>query len=128
VGNCSSAVSRFDASELLGDEGVMVVPSLHGAPCSELFEGLRVAFCGVDWLMHLYFLHVLITASRAAARCIAFVRCSLISADSPATASSSSSLRLEGSQLEKTRLGKSLKRTRSIASVATLSMKVSKAI
>jgi hypothetical protein len=78
--------------------------------------------------MHLYCLHVLITASRAEARCMAFARCSLISADSPATASSSSSLSLEGSQLEKTRLGKSLKRIRSMASVATLSMKVSRAI
>jgi len=87
-----------------------------------------MTFCGVDWLVHLYCLHVLITASRAAARCIAFARCSLVSADSPATASSSSSLRLEGSQLEKTKLGKSLKRTRSMARVATLSMNVSKAI
>jgi hypothetical protein len=59
---------------------------------------------------------------------MAVARYSLISANSTATASSSSSLKLEGSQLEKTRLGKSLNRTRSMASVATLSTKVSKAI
>lgn len=37
-------------------------------------------------------------------------RCSLISADSPATTSSSPSLRLEASQLGNTKFGKSLKK------------------
>ena len=126
VGDCSFDVLRSDASDVLGGESVMVVCAVPGWSC--LSEELNATFCGVDWRVHLYCLHVLITATRAAARCMAFARCSLISADSPATASSSSSLRLEGSQLENTKLGKSIRRTRSTASVATLSTKVSKAI
>lgn len=126
AGNYSFDVLRSDASGVLGGESVMVDRAVPG--WSWLSEELDDTFCGVDWLVHLYCLHVLITATRAAARCMAFARCSLISADSPATASSSSSLRLEGSQLENTKLGKSIRRTRSTASVATLSTKVSKAI
>ena len=131
VGDCSFDVLRSDASGVLGGESVMVVLSTTVSAASDLSwlsEELDMPFCGVGWLVHLYCRLVLITASRAAARCMAVARCSLISANSTATASSSSSLKLEGSQLEKTRLGKSLNRTRSIASVATLSTKVSKAI
>jgi hypothetical protein len=92
------------------------------------FDGCGMLFRGVDWLIPLYCRQVLITASRAAVLITAVLRCSFTSADSPATDSSSSSLKLDGSQLAKVRSVKSLSRTRSMANAAMLSTKVSRAI
>jgi hypothetical protein len=86
--------------------------------------GVGVAFWGVERLVPLYCLQVWSTDSRAAIVWMTLARCSLTSSDSPATASSCSLLRLEGSQLDGIRSGRSRRITRSIASVAIVSMDV----
>ena len=129
---CISLVDRFENASWVFDCTSLSSSSDVSGPVTpvdeELLDCTGTLFWGVDWLMPLYCRQVAITASRAAILCTALFRCSLTSADSPATDSSCSSVRLDGSQFANIRSVKSLSSTRSIARAAILSTNVSRAI
>lgn len=122
--SCKRLVIRGQESR----ESLAIASVSSSEPWSNTSAVSGLVLLGVDWLMPLYCQHVRTTVSSAAARRDGLTRCSFIASGPPATGSSCSSVKLEGSQLCRTKSVMSRSSTRSTASVAILSVKVSRAL